>query len=39
MATALYSNETGQQVLLENDPQVRKAVENMNGAKTLSAQK
>ena len=38
MATALYSNETGQQVLLENDPQVRKAVENMIGARSLIAQ-
>jgi carboxyl-terminal processing protease len=35
MATALYSNELGQQVLLENDPQVRKAVESMDAAKLL----
>lgn len=35
MATALYSNETGQQVLLENDPQVRKAVDSFRDANTL----
>jgi carboxyl-terminal processing protease len=39
MATALYSNEIGQQVLLENDPQVRKAVESVQGAKTLLSRK
>lgn len=39
MATALYSNETGQQVLLENDPQVRKAVESFRDASKLLGKK
>lgn len=35
IATANYSSEAGQQVLLENDPQVLKAVESIPDAKKL----
>ncbi|MGC2235988.1 MAG: S41 family peptidase [Pyrinomonadaceae bacterium] len=35
IATANYSSEAGQQVLLENDPQVLKAVESLPEAKQL----
>lgn len=35
MATALFSNEAGQQVLLESDPQVLKAIEAMGEARKL----
>jgi carboxyl-terminal processing protease len=36
LATANHSNEAGAQVLLETDPQVLKAIEAMNDAKTLT---
>lgn len=39
LATANNSNEAGIQVLLENDPQVLKAVESMNDAQKLLAKK
>lgn len=39
LATANYSNEAGAQVLLENDPQLRKAVEAMTEAQKLVAKK
>jgi len=39
MATALYSNEIGQQVLLENDPQVRRALESVKDAISLIGKK
>ena len=35
MATALYSNEAGQQVLLESDPQVLKAIDAMGEARKM----
>ncbi|MND08555.1 hypothetical protein D3C83_312620 [compost metagenome] len=35
IATANYSSEAGQQVLLENDPQVLKAVESIPDARKL----
>ena len=38
LATANHSNEAGVQVLLENDPQVLKAIESMPEAKKLSEQ-
>jgi carboxyl-terminal processing protease len=37
LATANYSSEAGQQVLLENDPQVLKAVESIPDSKQLFA--
>lgn len=39
LATASYSTEAGAQVLLENDPQLKKAVESMTEAQKLVAKK
>ncbi|HSI87908.1 MAG TPA: S41 family peptidase [Pyrinomonadaceae bacterium] len=36
IATANYSNEAGVQVLLEADPQIRKALESMPAARTMA---